>query len=141
MISLALMLFGGDTFSNTGMWAFLSIGAVSLFVIFIPTVTWIDKRSKEREAFYKAETLRRITEASGDGAKAALELMKEDSRMERIKKFEGLKLGGLICIGVGLAMSLLIWSQHEQGYLIGLFPGLIGVAILFYVYVLAGHYE
>jgi len=51
------------SFSNTGMWAFLSIGAVSLFVIFIPTVTWIDKRSKEREAFYKAETLRRITEA------------------------------------------------------------------------------
>jgi len=51
MISLALTLFNGDPFSNSGMWVFLSIGAVSLFVVFIPTVTWIDKRSKEREAF------------------------------------------------------------------------------------------
>ena len=39
-----------------GLWAFLSIGAVALFVVFIPTVTWIDKQHKEREAFYKAET-------------------------------------------------------------------------------------
>lgn len=140
MISLALMLFGGDPFSNSGMWVFLSIGAVSLFVIFIPTVTWIDKRSKEREAFYRAETLRRITEASGEGAKAALELMKEDSRMERIKKFEGLKLGGLICIAVGAAS--MVFLRFEGGpYMAGLVPAFIGVALLVYVFFLAGHYE
>ena len=46
-----------------GLWLFLSIGAVCLFVIFIPLVAWIDNRRKEREAFYKADTMRRIAEA------------------------------------------------------------------------------
>ncbi len=42
-----------------GLWLFLSVGAVSLFVVFIPLVSWIDSRRKEREAFYKADTMRR----------------------------------------------------------------------------------
>lgn len=128
-----------------GLWVFLSIGAVSLFVIFIPTVTWIDKQHKERIAFYKAETIRRITEASGEGAKAAIELMREESRMERIKKYEGLKLGGLICIGVGAAMVIfmrvMVGSDPDTPYLVGLIPGFVGVALLVYVYALAGHWE
>ena len=76
----------------------------ALFAVFLPTVTWIDKQHKEREAFYKAETIRRITEASGEGAKAAIELMREESRMERLKEREGMKIGGLICVGVGVAL-------------------------------------
>ena len=38
---------------------------------FVIVVHWVDTQRKEREAFYKTETLRRITEASGEGAKAA----------------------------------------------------------------------
>jgi len=41
--------------------------------------------------------------------------MKEGQPMERIKKYEGLKLGGLICIGVGLAMTLLILVSAPAG--------------------------
>jgi hypothetical protein len=36
----------------------------------------MDSRRKEREAFYKAETFRRVAEASGEGAKAALEMLR-----------------------------------------------------------------
>lgn len=124
---------------------FLTIGAVALFVVFIPTVTWINKQHKEREAFYKAETIRRITEASGEGAKAAIELIREESRMERIKKYEGLKLGGLICIGVGAAMMIFLKAMTgrdpDTPYLVGLIPGFVGVAMLVYVYALAGRWE
>ena len=141
MTHLALLLFSDPDIPPAGMWIFLSIGAVSLFAIFLPTVTWIDKRSKEREAFYKAETIRRVAEATGEGAKAALELLREDDRLKRTKVLDGMKLGGLICIAVGAAMSLLIWSQHEAGFLVGLIPGFIGIALLVYVYFLASPVE
>jgi len=136
-----------EIFDNpvNGLWMFLSIGAVALFVVFIPTVTWIDKQHKERVAFYKAETIRRVTEASGEGAKAALELLREENRFERIKKFEGLKLGGLICVAVGAAMVIFLRTMMSSDpgtpYLVGLVPAFVGVALLVYVYALAGKYE
>jgi hypothetical protein len=136
-----------EIFDNpvNGLWMFLSIGAVALFVVFIPTVTWIDKQHKERVAFYKAETIRRVTEASGEGAKAALELLREENRFERIKKFEGLKLGGLICVAVGAAtvifLRTMMSSDPGTPYLVGLVPAFVGVALLVYVYALAGKYE
>ena len=63
MLHLILSNFGGDELfanPNFGMWMFLSIGAVALFAVFIPLVTWIGSRQKEREAFYRAETFRRL---------------------------------------------------------------------------------
>ncbi|MGA2085764.1 MAG: hypothetical protein ABSG60_09625 [Terracidiphilus sp.] len=119
------------------------VGAVAVFAIFMPIKTWIDSQRKEREAFYKAETFRRITEASGEGAKEAIELMREESRMERIKQYEGLKLGGLICVAVGIGLTILLraMSGDARITLVGLIPGLIGVAMLVYVYALAGHWE
>jgi hypothetical protein len=142
MTSLAFLLYTDpEVLHSAGMWIFLSIGAFSLFAIFIPTVTWIDKQHKEREAFYKAETIRRVAEASGEGAKAALELLQQQSRFERQKGREGMKIGVLICVAVGLALTLLLLSNHDKGYPAGLFPALVGVALLVYVYVMAAPLE
>lgn len=142
MTSLAFLLYTDpEVVHGIGLWIFLSIGAISLFAIFIPTVTWIDKQHKEREAFYKAETIRRVAEASGEGAKAAMELLQQQSRMERQKGREGMKIGGIICIAVGTALSILIWSQHQPDFLVGLIPAFIGAALLIYVYILAAPLE
>jgi hypothetical protein len=124
---------------NFGMWLFLSIGAVSLFAVFIPLVSWIEGRRKEREAFYKAETMRRLTEASAEGAKAALELMREEERLKRIKMVEGLKIGGLVNLAVGIGLGFMLRTLLGAGgpYLVGLIPGLIGVALLVYVFFMA----
>jgi hypothetical protein len=120
---------------------FLSISAVALFAVFIPLVSWIDSRRKEREAFYKSETLRRLGESSGDGAKLALDMLRDEARREEIKKREGLKIAGLINVGVGVGLVIflraLIGGGHDSPYLCGLIPGLIGVAMLVYVYLLA----
>ncbi len=144
MEHLALALFNDNP--DFGMWVFLSVGAVALFVIFLPAVNWIDARRKEREAFYKAETLRRITESSSEGAKAAVEMLREQNRLERIKKREGVKVGGLINIGVGIALIIflrVLIGAHEENspYLVGLIPGFIGIAMLIYVYFLAAPIE
>jgi Flp pilus assembly protein TadB len=137
MTNLAMMMF--EPGNGFGLWMFLSIGAVALFVVFIPLTSWIDSQRKEREAFYKAETVRRLTESSGEGAKAAIELMREQDRMERRKKSEGMKIGGLIniAVGVGLMVFLRALVGNEPVYLCGLIPGLIGVALLSYALLLA----
>jgi hypothetical protein len=145
MTHLALgFLFGGDNavFGSYGLWMFLSVGAVALFGIFIPTVTWIDSRRKEREAFYKAETFRRLAESSGEGAKAAVELLREEERIKQVKVREGLKIAGLINVGVGIGLviflhALLSNTNDHAVYLCGLIPGLVGAAMLVYVFVMA----
>jgi len=142
MLHLALLhLALGGPLDNPGfgLWMFLSIGAVSLFVVFIPTVHYIDARRKEREAYYKAETLRRLSEASSDGAKAALEMLRDQDRQERRKGREGLKIGGLINLGVGVALLIFLRALvgNAPVYLCGLIPGFIGVAMLTYALFLA----
>jgi len=140
MTHLAMALFGGDEiFSNYGLWAFLSVGAIALFGILVPTVTWLDSRRKEREAFYKAETFRRVTESSTEGAKMAIELLREEDRLKRQTIREGLKIGGVInvSVGIGLVIFLRVLIGTEGVYLCGLIPGLIGVAMLVYVYMLS----
>jgi Flp pilus assembly protein TadB len=136
MTNLAMMFEPSNGF---GLWMFLSIGAVALFVVFIPLTSWIDSQRKEREAFYKAETVRRVTESSGDGAKAAIELLREQDRMQRRMKSEGMKIGGLIniAVGVGLMIFLRALVGGEPVYLCGLIPGLVGVALLTYALLLA----
>ena len=118
------------------------VAIVSVFT-FTAIVHWVDSQRKERDAFYKADTLRRVTEASGEGAKAALELMREDERLERIHTREGMKIAGLINVGVGI--GLLIFLHGLLGgtaiYLCGLIPGFIGVGFLVYVYFLAAPVE
>ena len=130
----------GDSYWPNGLWLFLSVGAIALFGIFIPTVTWIDSRRKEREAFYKAETFRRMAESSGEGAKAAVEMLREEERIKLVKVREGLKIAGLINVATGLALTIFLHGLLPRGgsvYLCGLIPGFIGLAMLIYVYFLA----
>jgi hypothetical protein len=120
------------------MWIFLSVGAVALFVVFIPTVSWIDGRRKEREAFYKAETIRRITEASPDGSKAAIDLMREQDRIARRNVREGLKIGGLICVGVGVGLLVALPGlAGSHVAMVGAIPALLGAGMLAYAYFFA----
>ena len=118
------------------------VGTVAMFTMIIFAI-WFGTRRQEREAYYKAETLRRITESSGEGAKAAIDLMREDDKLKRIKTREGMKIGGLVCVAVGIALLIFLrMLVHEEPvYLCGLIPGFVGVALLVYVMVLAGPVE
>jgi hypothetical protein len=114
---------------------------VSLFT-FLAFAVWFGTRQKEREAFYKSETLRRITESSGEGARQAIDLLREEERLKRIKTREGVKLGGLINLGVGIALVIFLWFLvSPKVALCGLIPALIGVAMMVYIYYLAAPVE
>ena len=144
MTNLATAVFGGsdEIFGSFGLWAFLSVGAVALFAVFLPITTWLEARRKDREAFYKAETLRRVTESSNDGAKASIEYLRDVNRIAQRKTIEGLKIGGLTMTGIGIGVMVLVWVlAGPKESVCGLIPLLMGVAMLVYVYLLAAPIE
>ena len=55
------------------------VGSIALFS-FLSVAAWSDARRKEREAYYRSETLKKIAESSGEGAKAAIELLREQKK-------------------------------------------------------------
>jgi hypothetical protein len=122
--------------------AFLSVVMISVFS-FVSIAVWVEGRRKEREAYYKAESLRRITEMPAESAAQVIAMLQEEERLRynheldnEWKKLAGIKLGGLINIAVGTALTLLIYytSENRGASMVGLIPGLIGVALLIYAY-------
>ena len=114
------------------------VGSIALFS-FLSVAVWSDARRREREEYYRSETLKKIAESSGESAKAALDLLREQNRTVTKRRLEGMKLGGLITAVVGIGvMALLHGLAHEEPvYLAGLIPLLIGVALLTYSFFLA----
>jgi hypothetical protein len=106
---------------------------------FLAVATWADARRKEREAYYKSETLKKIAESSGEGAKGAIELMRQQQSSSAKRRLEGMKLGGLIAAAVGIGVMALLHGlvNDVPVYLAGLIPLLIGVALLTYTFLLA----
>jgi ferric-dicitrate binding protein FerR (iron transport regulator) len=120
------------------MFIFLSVASAALFS-FIAVAAWSDARRREREAYYKSETLKRIIEKEGPAANAALELFREEERNAARRQLEGIKLGGLVTAAAGIGLFPLLRGvvPAEPVYLAGLIPLLIGVALLAYAYILA----
>ena len=114
------------------------VGSIALFS-FLGVASWSEARRREREAYYKSETLKKIAESSGEGAKSALELLREQEKNFVTRRLEGMKIGGLVTAAVGIGvMALLRGLVHDEPvYLVGLIPLLIGVAVLIYPFLLA----
>ena len=146
MTHLVLQLFTipGSFFVINGMWIFLAVGALALFGIFLPITTWLDSRRREREAFYKAETFRRVAEAPGESGNSAIQLLREEERIKAIKTREGMKIGGLVNVSVGIGLIIFLHTllgSHPPVYFCGLIPLFIGVAMIVYVYLMASPIE
>ena len=106
--------------------------------IFLSVATWSDNRRREREAFYRAEMVKKISEQAEPGASKALEAMRLQDEIDQRRQREGQKLGGLIAAAVGVALTIFILvATGKPGAFVGLIPLAVGVAMLFYVYKLA----
>jgi hypothetical protein len=145
MVSSGMTLFLGEIgdyreVGAIGLFLFLSVLMISIFT-FVSIAVWTEARRKEREAYYKSESLRRIAEIPGDGAKYVIEIMREEERVRQanervgeIKKVQGMKIGGIVNIAVGLGLMVFLYFLVNKGdkpvYLVGLIPAFIGLALL-----------
>jgi len=128
----------GETVVGVSVFLVPIVGSIALFS-FLGVATWSDARRKEREAYYRNETLKKIAESSGEGAKSALELLREQEKSAVRRRLEGMKLGGLITAAAGIGVMVLLRGlEHDEPvYLAGLIPLLIGLALLVYAFLLA----
>jgi hypothetical protein len=119
---------------------FLSVASVALFS-FVAVAVWSSERRREREAYYRSEILKKIADTQWAGSSSAIEFLRDEEKNTTRRRREGLKLGGLITVAVGIGMMLFIKAvdrtDPDPAYLVGLIPLLIGVALLAYTYLLA----
>ena len=119
---------------------FLAVGAIALYS-YLSINSYVNGRRKEREAYYKNETVRRLTESQGAGADAAIALLREEDRLQSRRRLEGTKLGGLITTAVGISLMIFLGvandDNHMIGVAIGVVPLMVGIALLIYAYRLA----
>ena len=110
---------------------FLSVGAVAMFSM-VAVSSWAGTRYKERAAFYRADVLKKIAESQAPGAESALALLREQERQARIRRREGLRIGGLVNLAVGIGVMIFLHGllPGPPIYLCGLIPSLIGVALI-----------
>ncbi|MBV8896607.1 MAG: hypothetical protein JO051_08855 [Acidobacteriaceae bacterium] len=110
---------------------FVSVAVIALFS-FLAVSSWADARRKEREAFYKADMVKKVAESPETGGASALELFREQQRYAERRKREGLRIGGLINVAVGIAMMIFLRELMPGPpiYLCGLIPLFIGAALL-----------
>jgi Flp pilus assembly protein TadB len=129
---------GGDSIASLGVFLIPIVGSIALFS-FLAVTTWSDARRKEREAYYTTDALKKISESSAEGAKSAVEYLREQNKSAAQRRVEGLKLGGLITAAVGVGVMVLIrgLNHDEPAYLVGLIPLLVGLALLVYAFGLA----
>jgi peptidoglycan/LPS O-acetylase OafA/YrhL len=113
-------------------------GSIALFS-FLAIAYWSAQRRREREAYYKSETLKKIADSQAGGS--AIELLHEQERYDLRRRREGQKLGGLITAAVGVSLMIVIKATDrgdpDPSYLVGLIPLFIGAALLVYAYFLA----
>ena len=118
----------------SALFMFLSVGAIAVFS-FVAVAAWSDSRRREREAFYRSETLRKIAESpNATTDHPVLQLFRDEQRAKERKQREGLKLGGMINVGVGVGLMVFLYElvREVPVYLVGLIPLLVGVALLTY---------
>jgi len=111
------------------------VALVSVFT-FVAVASWSENRRKEREAYYRSETLRKAMEQGGDSSEKVLAMMREDEQRQARKRVEGLRLGGLVtgAAGAGSMVFLYFLVPGAAVWLAGLVPLLIGIVLAVYGY-------
>lgn len=110
---------------------------------FLAVASWSKARLRERQAFYKSETIRKISESQGGSA--ALEYLRESDHNAARQRREGQRVAGLVTLAVGVGVMIFLSrvpispdsGSDSSAYLVGLIPVLVGVALLIYSYLLA----
>jgi hypothetical protein len=114
---------------------FLGLGAIALFS-FLAVATFSDARRRERQSYYKSEAIKKVAESQG--GEASLAYIREERSNSRRREIEGIRLGGMVCSGVGIGLMIFLHQidEGEPVFWVGLIPLLVGVALLAHSYMM-----
>lgn len=115
-----------------------AVSVVAVFT-FVAIAVWSENRRKERETYYREETYKKLLDTSGESSKTVLEVMQQEEAQKARQRIEGLKLGGLVTLAVGVGSMIFLKTliPDEPIYMAGLIPLLIGMVLAIYAYGLA----
>ena len=116
------------------------VGSIGLFT-FLGVASWADARRREREAFFRHELLKKLSENPSAEAQRVLDLLRQEET-DRLadrgwgaeaqeRRRNGIKLGGWITLGTGVGLGVML-SQLAPGgvWTVGALPALIGLAMV-----------
>ena len=111
---------------------------IGLFA-FLAVAVWAGTRYEERQAFYRHELYQQMVQHPGSGAEALRAMLEGEAQRRRVDRMGGIRLGGLIttAVGFGLGVFLFFIERNEPMFLLALIPLLVGLALMFYGFVLA----
>jgi uncharacterized membrane protein YqjE len=109
------------------------VGSVALFT-FLAIGRVADNRRMQEEARAKYEFLRKMAEGGSFDVQKYMEFEQVEAAARRERKIENLKIGGLILLGIGIALSVflaLIGDREDGGNVaaVGVIPAMIGLAL------------
>jgi len=109
------------------------VGTVGLFA-FLVVAAWSRARQREREAFHRAELLRKLSDISSEAAAPVLAILRDDDARAIRRRREGLILAGMIWLVVGVAViaagHIVGTIDHDGTWALGLVPTFVGCALL-----------
>jgi hypothetical protein len=109
-------------------WIFQAV-VITAVLSFGAVVIWVRSQRKEREEYYRAETMKKVAETGA--AAAAIEFARERDRLARAGLRRGLQLAGLVTLaaGVGFGIFAAGIEKNEPIYLLSAMPILVGLVL------------
>lgn len=100
--------------------------------VFLIVYLWIHQKRKERESYYRFELSKHLVD-KGMGEEALLKLTEADKRGRWANRREGLKLTGLILLGIGVGLLVgLRFIEDADVWMVGYIPAGLGAGMLLY---------
>jgi hypothetical protein len=109
------------------------VSIIALFT-FLAIATWASARRRERESYYRHETLKKLADQPGDSAEKILSILHEEADLAMQRRRDAQRIGGLVTLAVGVGLTILIRvaEPNDPVFVVGFIPLLVGLVLAAY---------
>lgn len=104
------------------------VAIVSVFA-FLGIAAWAKQRRSERDSYYRHELVKQMAEKGGDNDQV-LSFMREEARVRQLVRKQGLIVGGLVTLAIGIGYMIAFQFVEDEIWAFGTIPTLVGLALL-----------
>lgn len=104
------------------------IGIIASFT-FVGLIIWFKHRRTERDTYYRHELIKQMAEKA-NSEDQLLAFMREEAAVRQANRKQGLMVGGLVTLALGVGYMVAFQWIDEEVWMIGAIPALIGAALL-----------